>query len=440
MVPYADPDALASAVARLRELPPLVTSGEVERLRSLIADAQQGRRFLLQGGDCAETLVDCRPGVITAKLKILLQMSLVLAFAGKKPVIRVGRLAGQYAKPRSQPTETRPAPANGPVTLPAYFGDLINRHTFTAEARQPDPRLLVEAYQHAALTLNFIRSLIDAGFASAHHPEAWDLSFLRRAGLPADLAGKYQRLTERLAESLRFMEALGERSVEDITGAEFYTSHEALSLHYDSAQTRTVPRRHGWYNLSTHLPWLGERTRRVDGAHVEYLRGIRNPVGVKIGPNATPADLLTLLHVLNPGNEPGRIVVIPRMGADKVAAKLPPLVDATLEHRLNVLWVCDPMHGNTTTTPSGLKTRALGDICSELLAAFDILRQRGSHLGGVHVELTGDDVTECIGGASGLSEKDLALNYASPCDPRLNYEQAMELAFALAEKLEAARA
>ncbi|MBL0928055.1 MAG: 3-deoxy-7-phosphoheptulonate synthase class II [Phycisphaerales bacterium] len=426
-VVYPDRAAVDAAVAKLAAFPPLVTSFEVERLKSLIADAQQGKRFLLQGGDCAETLDDCRADVITSKLKILLQMSLVLVHGLKKPVIRVGRFAGQYAKPRSSPTETRDG-----VTLPSYFGDLVNAHEFTPASRAPNPELMVRGYQHAAVTLNFIRALIDGGFADLHHPEYWDLKFLAHVHVPDDLRRRYQGMAAQLAEALRFMEALGETAVADLNRVEFFSSHEALNLLYESAQTRTVPRREGHYNLTTHLPWLGERTRHPDGAHVEYLRGIANPVGVKIGPNTAPDELLRLLTTLNPRNEPGRILLIHRMGAARARQALPPLIRAVRDRGHRVLWVCDPMHGNSTTTRAGIKTRLFSDILDEIYAAFDCHAHEGTILGGVHFELTGEDVTECLGGAAGVTEDDLSTDYRSPCDPRLNYAQALELAFAIA--------
>lgn len=435
---YDDKDALAAAVEKLRSLPPLVTSWEVEKLRSLLADAEDGRRFLLQGGDCAETLDDCRPETIASKLKILLQMSLVLVQGLKKPVIRVGRLAGQYAKPRSRPDETRSINGSN-VTLPSYFGDAVNRATFSPDARRPDPALLVNAYQHAAVTLNFVRALIDGGFADLHHPEYWDLSFLHHAGLSPQLREQYERMTRELGDGIRFMEALGEGRIEELTRVEFYTSHEGLNLLYESAQTRTVPRRDGYYLLTTHLPWIGERSRHIDGPHVEFFRGIRNPVGLKIGPSVTPEELLTLARRLNPNDEPGRLVLISRMGAKHVRSALPPLVRAMKGRRC--LWVCDPMHGNTitmTTTPAHpqpVKTRNFDDILAELNAAIDALASENAHLGGVHLELTGEDVTECIGGASGITPERLAERYASPCDPRLNYHQSLEVAFTLAHRL-----
>jgi 3-deoxy-7-phosphoheptulonate synthase len=427
-VPYDDANEVASVLSKLHSLPPLVTSWEIEKLKALIADAQAGNRFLLQGGDCAETLSDCRADVITNKLKILLQMSLVLIHAGRRPVIRVGRFAGQYAKPRSKPTETKDG-----ITLPSYFGDLVNRPDFTPESRRADPKLLLSGYDHAALTLNFIRSLSAGGFADLHHPEVWDLSFFDRAELSGAVREEYERTTRELAQALRFMEALGERAVDDLTRVDFFTSHEGLSLHYESAQTRRVPRREGWYDLTTHLPWIGERTRGLDGAHVEFFRGIRNPVGVKLGPKVLPDDVVRLVERLNPTDEAGKIVLITRMGARDVDRALPPIVDAVRRAGRKVLWVSDPMHGNTQTMSSGTKTRDFDDILAEIERTFDVHTGCGTTLGGVHFELTGDDVTECIGG--GITEDDLDRAYLSLCDPRLNYAQAMEMAFLVARRL-----
>jgi 3-deoxy-7-phosphoheptulonate synthase len=427
-VRYDDLAQLREVTSRLRTLPPLVTSWEIERLKSLIADAQGGKRFLLQGGDCAETILDCRSDVITNKLKILLQMSLVLIHAGKKPVIRVGRFAGQYAKPRSRPTEVR-----GDVELPSYFGDLVNRPEFTAQARRADPQLLVTGYMHAALTINFIRSLSAAGFADLHHPEYWDVSFMTRAGLNPAAREEYQRTTGELSQALRFMEALGESTVDDLTRVDFFTSHEGLNLHYESAQTRTVPRRAGYYALTGHLPWIGERTRDLEGAHVEFFRGIRNPVGIKVGPKAPPDEIVRVVERLNPEDEAGKIVLITRLGADQVEKALPPLVEAIRSAGRRVLWVCDPMHGNGITTATGLKTRDFDQILREIERSFDVHSAMGSVFGGVHFELTGEDVTECIGG--GVSEADLDKRYLSVCDPRLNFAQALEMAFLVGRKL-----
>ena len=421
-VAYDDPRALEAAVGKLRELPPLVTSWEIEKLKRLVAEAQDGKRFLLQGGDCAEMISDCRPGIITNKLKILLQMSLVLIHAGGKPVVRVARLAGQYGKPRSSPTEEK----NGTV-LPSYFGDLVNRPDFTAAARRANPSALVDAYSHAAMTLNFVRSLSAAGFADLHHPEYWDLGFLSRADLPETLRAEYRQTTQKLGEALRFMEALGESSVDELSRVDFFTSHEGLNLHYESAQTRAVPRREGSYLLTTHMPWIGERTRALEGAHVEFFRGVENVLGVKLGPNVDPGEAVELLTALSPSNEPGKLVAITRMGAANVERALGPLVEAVTRAGRRVLWVCDPMHGNGITTRTGLKTRSFDDILREIELSFAVHRRVGGELGGVHFELTGDDVTECIGG--GLREEDLDRNYLSVCDPRLNYRQALEMAF-----------
>ncbi|MFM9994856.1 MAG: 3-deoxy-7-phosphoheptulonate synthase class II [Phycisphaerales bacterium] len=435
----ADPAAAArvadDAAATLRALPPLVTSWEIEKLKRLIAEAQEGKRFLLQGGDCAETIADCTPARITNKLKILLQMSLVLIHAGKLPVIRVGRFAGQYAKPRSSTTETRRDATGRDVTLPSYCGELYNSAAFTPEARRLDPALMVRGYQHAAMTLNFIRALVDGGFADLHHPEYWDLSFLRNAGLAPSLKAEYERMTANLADGLRFMEALGEARVEELTRVDFYTSHEGFNLLYESAQTRTVPRRDGHYDLTTHMPWIGDRTRAADGAHAEFFRGVRNPIGVKLGPGATPADVLRLIDTLNPADEPGRITLITRLGAERVRAVLAPLVRGVRGAGRRVLWSCDPMHGNGVVTASGVKTRSFDAILKELEETFEMHESLGSRLGGVHFELTGEDVTECMGGAAGVTEAQLSTNYASVCDPRLNYQQALEMAFLLARRL-----
>ncbi len=434
-IAYPDAGALQAAVARLRTLPPLVTSWEIERLRTLLAEAQEGKRFVLQGGDCAEALADCKPEAIASKLKILLQMSLVLIHGLKKPVVRVGRFAGQYAKPRSSTTETR----NG-QTLPSYYGDLVNQAAFTAEARTPDPRQLLRAYQHSAMTLNFIRALVEGGFADLHHPEYWDLAFFRHAGVSPELRAEYERMTRNLADGLEFMEALGEKAVEELTGVDFYTSHEGLNLLYESAQTRQVPRREGFYCLTTHFPWVGDRTRALDGAHVEFFRGIRNPLAVKLGASADARELVALCERLNPADEPGRLTLVTRLGAPNVTRLLPALIDAVKRAGRRVLWMCDPMHGNTTATATGIKTRSFDAILRELEATIDVHAASGSRLGGVHFELTGEDVTECVGGASGVTEANLSTRYDSPCDPRLNYQQSLEMAFLLSRKLSKPRA
>ncbi len=423
---YPDQAKLEEAVRRLAAFPPLVTSWEVERLKGQLAEAAAGRRFLLQGGACAESLADCRPEVITNKLKILLQMSLVLTYGLKRKIIRVGRFAGQYAKPRSNPLETRDG-----ISLPSYRGDLINRPAFTEEDRTPDPELMLSGYQHAALTINFIRSLVEGGFADLHHPEYWDLDFVHHS----PRAKEYQRMVESISDSLQFMETLAGTQAGAIRRVDFFTSHEGLHLPYEQAQTRRVPHREGWYNLNTHLPWLGMRTADPGGAHVEYFRGIRNPIGIKIGPNMEPEWLRALLEVLDPTGEPGRLTLIHRFGRDRVADRLPPLIDAVRSAGRTVLWCCDPMHGNTETTDRGIKTRRFDNILAELEQAFDVHDVEGSFLGGIHFELTGDNVTECVGGARGLTELDLDRAYESLVDPRLNYEQALEMTLLVARKM-----
>jgi 3-deoxy-7-phosphoheptulonate synthase len=422
---YPDPAALAEALHRLAALPPLVTSWEILSLKQQLADAAAGRRFLLQGGDCAESFADCRSDLIADRLKVLLQMSLVLVHGLQMPVLRVGRFAGQYAKPRSTDTETRDG-----VTLPSYRGDMVNDAAFDAAGRAPDPARLIEGHARSAMTINFVRALIDGGFADLHHPEYWDLAWVRHSPLEAD----YRRLVDSIGHSIRFMETLVGEQIADLNRAEFYTSHEALLLDYEQAITREVPRQWGWFNLGTHFPWIGMRTAELEGAHVEYMRGIRNPIAVKVGPSVAPEALLRLLDRLDPDNDPGRITLIHRMGAAKVAQALPPLLKAVRASGRTVLWTCDPMHGNTETLAGGVKTRRFDTIRSELEQSFDLHAESGTRLGGVHLELTGENVTECMGGARDLTESDLARAYKSSVDPRLNYEQAIELAMLIVRK------
>jgi 3-deoxy-7-phosphoheptulonate synthase len=423
---YPSEEALRAVVDELRQLPPLVSPWEVDALKAQLADAAAGRRFLLQGGDCAERFEDCRAETITNKLKILLQMSLVLVEGAQVPVIRVGRLAGQYAKPRSDDLETRDG-----VALASYRGDLVNRPEFTAAARTPDPQLLLRGYSRSALTLNYIRALVKGGFADLHHPEYWDLDFVRHS----PLAGEYQRLVRRIGNSLRFMENILGARPGGIQEVDFFVSHEGLLLDYEEAQTRRMTPDGPWYNLSTHLPWIGLRTSAPDGAHVEYFRGIANPIGLKVGPATTPELLLSLIGELDPAGEPGRLTLIHRFGRERIAACLPPLVEAVRAAGRAPLWVSDPMHGNTRVTADGVKTRSFEDVLGELGQALDIHAALGGRLGGVHFELTGENVTECTGGARGLSERDLGRAYKSEVDPRLNCEQALELALLIAPKL-----
>jgi 3-deoxy-7-phosphoheptulonate synthase len=423
---YPDREAVDRVLERLAQLPPLVTSWEVETLKEQLAEAARGERFLLQGGDCAETFDDCTSPAITSKLKILLQMSLILVHGTKKRIIRVGRFAGQYAKPRSSDSETRDG-----TTLPSYRGDLVNRNAFTTEDRVPDPKLLLRGYERAALTLNFVRSLVDGGFADLHHPEYWDLGFIEHS----PLAAEYEKIVASIGDAIRFMETLAGRPVGQTDRVDFFTSHEGLHLFYEQAQTRQVPHREGWYNLSTHLPWIGMRTAQPEGAHVEFFRGVRNPIGIKIGPGMTDDWLRRLLDILHPDDEPGRLTLIHRFGADQVGEHLPRLIRAVRASGKTVVWCCDPMHGNTQKAGNGIKTRRFDDILTELEQAIDIHAAEGSTLGGVHFELTGDNVTECVGGARRLEEADLKRAYRSQVDPRLNCEQALEMAMLLAQRL-----
>jgi 3-deoxy-7-phosphoheptulonate synthase len=423
---YGDPEQLDAVVGQLSQLPPLVTTWEIENLKDQLAGAQRGEAFLLQGGDCAENFDECTSDNVVQKLKILLQMSLVMLVGLKKPIIRVGRMAGQYAKPRSADFETKEG-----VSLPSYRGDLINRMPFTAADREPDPALMLRGYERAALTLNFIRSLIDGGFADLHHPENWDLAFVGESALAAE----YHKLVQSVSDSLEFFEAISGEPMHRTHRVEFYTSHEGLHLPYEQAQTRFLQHRRRWYDLTTHFPWIGMRTADLSGAHIEYFRGIANPMAVKIGTGVADEHLQQLVQVLNPGNEPGRLTLITRFGAKHIEAHLPRVIRAVRATGARVLWICDPMHGNTESTAEGYKTRRFDNIRAELRSAFRIHQEQSSYLGGVHLELTGDNVTECIGGARGLKESDLARAYKSQVDPRLNYEQAMEIAMLIGGRL-----
>ena len=420
---YSDPDQVARAIEQLSKLPPIVTSWEIEALKQHIALAQKGEAFILQGGDCAETFDECTSDIIAQKLKILLQMSVVMLYGLKKPIVRIGRMAGQYAKPRSDDLETR-----GDTSLPSFRGDLVNREPFNATDRTPDPNLMLRGYERAALTLNFVRSLIDGGFADLHHPENWDLDWVQHS----PLAQQYHKITQSVSNSLDFFESLSGGPVHTASRVDFYASQEGLHLPYEQAQTRFLPHRQKWYNLTTHFPWVGMRTAQLDGAHVEYFRGITNPVGIKIGPGMTEDWLAGLIQILNPANEPGRLTLIHRFGAANVDQHLPALIKSVQASGAQVLWMCDPMHGNTETTKEGYKTRRFDNILAELETAFRIHTELGSYLGGVHFELTGENVTECTGGARGLTDDDLQRAYRTQVDPRLNYEQAMEIAMRIA--------
>lgn len=422
---YPDEAALCAVQAELSRLPPLVTSAEILALKQQIAQAQEGRSFLLQGGDCAENFADCESGQISNRLKVLLQMSLVLVHGLRKPVVRVGRFAGQYAKPRSADMETKDG-----VTLPSYRGDFINAPEFAEAARAPDPRRMVKGHARSAMTMNFVRSLIDGGFADLHHPEYWDLGWVSQS----PQSEQYRKLVQSVGDAIRFMETISGEPAHNVNRTEFYTSHEALLLPYEESLTRQVPRQAGWFNLSTHFPWIGMRTAQLDGAHVEYFRGIINPIGVKISPSVTDEHIKRLCETLNPGNEPGRLTLIHRLGAGNVEKQLPRLIRAVQAEGAKVLWVCDPMHGNTESTSNGFKTRRFDNIKAELERSFDVHAAEGSHLGGVHLELTGENVTECLGGARDLGELDLERAYLSSVDPRLNYEQSLEIAMSIVHK------
>ncbi len=421
---YPQQELLQATLAQLREYPPLVYTGEVEYLKSLLAEAAQGKRFVLQGGDCAERFRDCTNQAIIDKLKILLQMSLVLIYGLRKPVVRIGRIAGQFAKPRSAEFET----VNG-QRLPVYRGDLINSFEPDSVTRIPDPRRLLQSYYHSSVTMNYVRALIEGGFADLHHPEHWNLEFISASEHRHD----YVQLLERLTDAIHFMEALGGVRSSVLGKVNFFTSHEGLLLCYEEALTRHDVESDKYYNLGAHTLWIGDRTRALEGAHVEYFRGLANPIGIKIGPSCTPEELVRLLHILNPLNEWGRITLITRLGQEYISRLLPPLIQAVQKQGARVLWCCDPMHGNTTTTENAFKTRNFEDILRELRLCFELHRNHGSWLGGVHFELTGENVTECTGGAQKIAEQDLSKNYGTYCDPRLNYAQSLEMAFQIAE-------
>ncbi|MCG6871334.1 MAG: 3-deoxy-7-phosphoheptulonate synthase class II [Gammaproteobacteria bacterium] len=427
---YADATALAEAEARLRQSPPLVFAGEARRLKDLLARAASGKGFLLQGGDCAESFSDFGANTIRDSFRILLQMSVILTFGAAVPVVKVGRMAGQFAKPRSQETERQ-----GDQELEAYRGDIINDMAFEASAREPDPQRMVRAYAQSSATLNLLRAFVQGGYANLHEVQRWNLSFARNS----PQSDRYRELAERLTDTLGFMEACGmSADTPQIREIEFFTSHEALLLPYEQALTRIDSTSGEWYDCSAHMLWIGDRTRELDGAHVEFLRGVRNPVGLKVGPTVKPDDLLRLIERLSPDNEPGRLTLISRMGAKHIANRLPALVRAVAAEGRNVLWACDPMHGNTLRS-GDFKTRRFDDLLAEVRAFFDIHLAEGVHAGGLHVEMTGENVTECMGGAQGITAERLAERYHTQCDPRLNASQALELAFQTAEWLKRER-
>ena len=425
---YPDPAVLARVETTLEAYPPLVFAGEARRLRSQLAKVADGQAFLLQGGDCAESFAEFHPNNIRDTFRVLLQMAVVMTFGAALPVLKLGRMAGQFAKPRSAPTEVKDG-----VELPSYRGDIINGIEFEPEGRQPDPERLLRAYNQAAATLNLLRAFAQGGFADLHKVHRWNLEFV--AGSPQ--GARYEELATRIDEALAFMNACGINAdkVPQVSETDFYTSHEALLLPYEQALTRIDSLTGQWYDCSAHFLWIGDRTRQLDGAHVEFLRGVENPIGMKCGPSLDPDDLLRLIEALNPDNDPGRLTLISRMSADQVEAKLPPLVRAVQRAGFKVVWSCDPMHGNTIKSSSGFKTRPFDRILAEVEGFFAVHRAEGSHAGGIHIEMTGQEVTECTGGAQAISEERLGDRYHTHCDPRLNASQALELAFLIAARL-----
>ncbi|NBS43843.1 MAG: 3-deoxy-7-phosphoheptulonate synthase class II [Acetobacteraceae bacterium] len=426
---YPDQAALAAMEGKIARFPPLVFAGEARRLKAGLARAGDGQAFVLQGGDCAESFGDFTANVIRDTFRVLLQMAVVLTFGGALPVVKLGRMAGQFAKPRSSDSETRDG-----VTLPSYRGDIINGPDFDSASRIPDPARMEFAYMQSAGTLNLLRAFATGGYADLHEVHRWNLGFVERS----PLADRYADLATRIDQTLSFMQACGMSDLPQVRETDFYTSHESLLLPYEQSMTRVDSTSGDWYACSAHFLWIGDRTRQPEGAHVEFLRGVKNPIGMKVGPSMDADELVRLTEILNPANEKGRLTLISRMGADKVEAKLAPLVRAVTRAGRNVVWLCDPMHGNTTTV-AGYKTRPFDSIISEVRGFFDVHEAEGSFAGGVHVEMTGSNVTECLGGAHKLSETDLAANYATSCDPRLNAEQSLELAFLIAEELKARR-
>ncbi|HEY3147313.1 MAG TPA: 3-deoxy-7-phosphoheptulonate synthase class II, partial [Dongiaceae bacterium] len=429
---YPDAAKLEAAEKRLRAFPPLVFAGEARRLTEALGNVAEGRAFLLQGGDCAESFAEFSANNIRDTFKVLLQMAVVLTFGAACPVVKVGRMAGQFAKPRSAPTEKI-----GDVELPSYRGDIVNGIDFTADARMPDPERLAQSYNQSAATLNLLRAFAQGGFADLHKVHRWNMDFVAESAQ----GHRYSEMADRLSETLEFMAACGITSTTtpQLRETEFYTSHEALLLPYEQALTRVDSLTGRWYDCSAHLLWIGDRTRQPDGAHIDFLRGVENPLGLKCGPSLDPDELLRLIDILNPQNVPGRLTLIARMGYDKVEAKLPGLIRAVKRHGAKVIWSCDPMHGNTIKSSSGYKTRPFDRILGEVKSFFAVHRAEGTHAGGVHFEMTGQNVTECIGGAQAITDDQLRDRYHTHCDPRLNASQALELAFLLAESLKAYR-
>ncbi len=429
---YEDKKALAEVEKVLSQMPPLVFAGEARNLKGQLADVSQGKAFLLQGGDCAESFGEFSANKIRDTLRVILQMSVVLTFAGSVPVVKVGRMAGQFAKPRSDDFETK-----GETKLPSYRGDIINSLEFSSESRRPDPHRMIQSYNQAAATLNLLRAFTKGGYADLNRVHRWNLDFVK----DSPLGERYDDLARRIDEALSFMAACGVTSetVPTLRETDFYTSHEALLLPYEEAMTRVDSTTGDWYDTSAHLLWIGARTNQDDHAQVEFVRGVKNPLGLKIQPELTADGLLRLVDVLNPENEPGRLTLITRMGHEKVRKALPPLLKAVRDEGRNVVWSCDPMHGNTIKASSGYKTRNFEHVLAEVKGFFEAHAEAGTYAGGVHFELTGQNVTECIGGAEKISDNDLAERYHTACDPRLNANQSLELAFLLSEELRALR-
>ncbi len=425
---YPDEEALREVEERLASFPPLVFAGEARKLRRKLARVAEGKGFLLQGGDCAESFAEHSADNIRDFFRVFLQMAVVLTYASGQPVVKLGRIAGQFAKPRSDDFETRDG-----VTLPSYRGDIINSIEFDEEARIPDPHRQLQAYRQSAATLNLLRAFAQGGYANLEHVHRWTLGFLR----DTPMAGRYREIADRITDTMRFMRACGINpdTAHQLRTTDFYTSHEALLLGYEQALTRIDSTSGDWYATSGHFLWIGDRTRDPEGAHVEFLRGVQNPIGIKAGPTMTPDDLLKLIGILNPDNDPGRLTVITRFGADKVASGLPPLIRAVQREGFKVVWSCDPMHGNTIKTGAGYKTRPFDRVLAEVRAFMQVHAAEGTHAGGIHIEMTGQNVTECTGGARAIAESDLSDRYHTHCDPRLNAAQALELAFLIAGEM-----
>jgi len=432
MPAYPDQNALEAVEARLKGYPPLVFAGEARSLKRALAKAVDGKAFLLQGGDCAESFAEFHPNNIRDAFRVLLQMAVVLTYGAACPVIKVGRMAGQFAKPRSEDNETQ-----GGVTLPSYRGDMVNAMEFTEADRLPDPARMEQGYYQSAATLNLLRAFAQGGYADLHKVHQWTLDFVADSPYGA----RYRDLADRLDETLAFMAACGVTSATtpQIRETEFFTSHEALLLNYEEAMTRVDSTSGDWYDTSAHMLWVGDRTRQLDGAHLEFLRGISNPLGVKIGPTMEADELIRLIDILNPENEAGRLTLIVRMGCDKVETLLTPLIRAVKREGRKVVWACDPMHANTFTSATGYKTRPVDNILKEVRGFFAVHKLEGTHAGGVHFEMTGQDVTECVGGGQEITEADLSARYHTHCDPRLNAQQSLELAFVLSEALKTER-